>query len=167
MSAVLLAVERSLVVVLVSVMVLLAFTQVVLRNYLSMGVLWIDPFLRHVVLWVGFLGASLATQMEKHISIDLITRFVSARTTNLIRILTNLFSCLVAYILARAGWTFVEAEMESGTILLTVGTMDFPAWWFQLIIPLGFGLISFRFFLRNLEHLNEAIHPGSLESTTT
>jgi TRAP-type C4-dicarboxylate transport system permease small subunit len=157
-------VERSLVVTLVVIMVLLAFVQVVLRNYFSMGILWADPLLRHMVLWVGFLGASLATHREKHISIDLITRFVSVRATNLIRILTNLFACIISFVLARAGWTFLKAEMESQTTLLTIGTAELPAWWFQLIIPVGFGLISFRFFLRILEHINEALYPGSMDS---
>lgn len=160
----LLFIERSLVIALVVIMVLLAFVQVVLRNYFSMGILWADPLLRHMVLWVGFLGASLATQRERHISIDLITRFVSARAANLIRILTNLFACIVSYILARAGWTFLKAEMESESILLTIGTMEFPSWWFQVIIPAGFGLMCLRFFLRNLEHVNEALHPGSIDS---
>lgn len=160
-------IERSFVVALVATMVLLAFLQVVLRNYFSMGILWADPLLRHMVLWIGFVGASLATQHEKHISIDLITRFVSVRATNLIRIFTNLFACIVTYILAEAGWTFLKAEMESETTLLTIGTMEFPAWWFQLIIPVGFGLMCFRFLFRNLEHVNEALHPGSTGSPQT
>lgn len=160
-------VERSLVIVLVIIMLLLAFTQVVLRNYFAMGILWADPLLRHMVLWVGFLGASLATQREKHISIDLITRFVSSSATNLIRILTNLFACIVSYILAGAGWTFVKAEMESETVVLTIGTMEFYSWWFQLIIPVGFGLMCFRFFLRNLEHIRQALQPYSSNTTSS
>lgn len=162
-----LLVERSLVITLVTVMLLLAFTQVILRNYFSMGILWADPFLRHLVLWIAFLGASLATQREKHISIDLITRYVSSATTNLIRIITNLFACIVSYMLAQAGWTFVQAEMESQTVLLTIGTMEFPSWWFQLIIPAGFGLLSFRFFLRNLEHISQALHPPTTNPPST
>jgi len=159
-------VERSLVITLVTVMLLLAFTQVILRNYFSMGILWADPLLRHLVLWIAFLGASLATAREKHISIDLITRYVSPATTNLIRIVTNLFACIVSYVLAQAGWTFVRAEMDSQTVLLTIGVMEFPAWWFQLIIPVGFGLLSFRFFLRNLEHISRAFHPSTTNSPT-
>lgn len=164
-SAVLLFIERALVITLLAVMVLLAFVQVVLRNYFSMGILWADPLLRHMVLWVGFLGASLATQREKHINIDLVTRFVSPKTSNIIRIVTNLFAGIVSFILASAGWTFLKAEMESKTILLTVGTMDFPSWWFQVIIPVGFGLMGFRFLLRTLEHARKALHLNSIDSS--
>lgn len=152
-------IEGSLVVVMLGVMVLLAFTQVILRNVFSTGFLWADPFLRHMVLWMGFLGASLATQQEKHINIDLFTRFLSPRVTNIFRIVTNLFAGGVCYFLASAGYTFVQSEMASNDTLLTIGQMAFPAWWFQLIIPIGFGLMAFRFLIRSVEHVIEAFSP--------
>jgi TRAP-type C4-dicarboxylate transport system permease small subunit len=152
----LLAAERTVVVLLLTSMILLAFLQVVLRNALSVGFLWADPLLRHAVLWIGFLGASIATRQEKHINIDLVTRYTSPRVTNLIRIATNLFPAVVTYFLAQAGWVFLQSEMLSNESLVTVGTTDFPAWWFQAIIPAGFALISFRFLLKTIEHVVHA-----------
>lgn len=163
----LLVTERSLLVVLLSVMILLAFLQVILRNYFSTGFLWADPFLRHMVLWVGFFGASLATQKEKHINIDVITRFASPRSTNFVRIATNAFALIVCFALANAGWTFLRDEMESGSILLTFGTTEIPAWLFQSIIPFGFGLMAFRFGIRVLERVIEAYHPTKIDSMKT
>lgn len=150
---ILLAIERSLVVLLLSTMVLLSFLQVVLRNYFSTGILWADPFLRHLVLWVGFLGASLATQREKHINIDLITRFVGPKPTNVIRIVTYLFAAIVCFLLARAGLTFLNNEMQTGSSLFDIGNAEIPTWWFELIIPIGFSLIMFRFILRAIERI--------------
>lgn len=150
-------VERSLVVTLLSVMVLLAFLQVILRNYFSTGFLWADPFLRHMVLWVGFLGASLATQNEKHISMDILTRYASPKVANIVRILTNLFAATVCTVLANAGWTFLKSEMQSGGYLLTIGSTEFPAWWFQVVIPACFCLLAIRFTLRVAEHLYAAL----------
>jgi len=158
-SGVLTFVERTTIVLLLFVMLLLAFLQVILRNIFSTGMLWADPFLRHLVLWIGFIGASLATQQEKHINIDLVTRFVSPRVTNIARVLTNLFAGIICTLLSKAGWTFLESEQSVGDILLTIGAMKFPAWWFQLIIPLGFALMSFRFLLCAIEHSIEAFNP--------
>lgn len=153
-------VERAIVVLFLAMMVILAFTQVALRNIFSTGLLWADPFLRHLVLWIGFLGASLATQQEKHINIDLVTRFLSPRAANIVRVFTNLFAGGIGALLARAGWTFVDSERSSGVPLLTIGTVDFPGWWFQIIIPIGFGLMSFRFLIRATEHIIEAFNPA-------
>ncbi|MBI4549002.1 MAG: TRAP transporter small permease subunit [Ignavibacteriae bacterium] len=146
-------IERTLVVLLLGVMVLLAFSQVILRNVFSTGFLWADPLLRHMVLWVGFVGASLATQQEKHISIDLITRFVSPKIKTASRIMTNLLAGIVCAFLANAAWTFLLSEMESGDVLFTIGKTSFPLWWFEAIIPFGFAFIAFRFLLRVVEHV--------------
>ena len=146
-------IEKTIVVLFLSIMIVLAFAQVIMRNFFDTGLLWADPFLRHMVLWIGFLGASLATQQEKHINIDLVTRFFSPRNTNFVRIATNLFAAAVCFGLAKAGWTFLQSEIETGDILLTIGQKEFPAWWFQVIIPFGFGLMSFRFLLRTIEHI--------------
>jgi TRAP-type C4-dicarboxylate transport system permease small subunit len=154
----LLAVERSAVVLILTLMIALAFLQVVLRN-VAEGFLWADPLLRHAVLWIGFIGASIATRQEKHINIDLVTRFTSPRVTNLVRVATNLFAAFVTYQLARAGAVFLANEMEAADTLVTIGQTGLPAWWFQLIIPAGFGLMTFRFLLKVVEHVVEVFRP--------
>ena len=68
--------ETVLLVVILSVMILLSFLQVLLRNFFEQGILWGDILIRNLVLWVGFIGASLATRENKHINIDLFTRFL-------------------------------------------------------------------------------------------
>ena len=141
-------IESALLVLIVSVMVLLAFTQVVLRNLFDQGILWGDIFLRHLVLWVGFIGASLATRQEKHITIDLFGRMVSGRWKSVVQVLTNLFSAGVCLLLAYAGWNFVMEERVAGTIIFN----NIPAWYFQIIIPLGFLMMTFRFLILSLKY---------------
>lgn len=153
------AIERWTVVAILTSMILLAFLQVILRNFFSVGFLWADPLLRHAVLWVGFLGASIATRHEKHINIDMVTRFASRRVTNAVRIATNLFACLATYLLASAGMVFLESEKLSGDVLVTIGANALPAWWFELIIPAGFALMSLRFFVKACEHVVRAFRP--------
>ena len=154
-------IENSVIVALLAVMVLLAFVQVVLRNLFSTGFLWADPFLRHLVLWIGFMGASLATQQERHINIDVITRFLSPKTTTIITIATNVFAATICFFLAHAGWTFLVSEMTTEGSLFAIGQLEFPMWWFQTIIPIGFGLMSFRFFIKAVEHVIETAQSGN------
>jgi TRAP-type C4-dicarboxylate transport system permease small subunit len=142
-------IERGETIVLVSVlgiMVIFAFLQVVLRNIFHEGFLWGDILLRHLVLWVGFLGASLATREQKHINIDIFSRFMSDKGKIVVRLLTNLFSVFICYLLADASWTFVQDEKMVGSIIFA----DIPAWYFQTIIPLGFFLMAFRFLVLSL-----------------
>lgn len=133
--------ETYLVVIILTVMIVLSFAQVVLRNFWSQGILWGDILLRHLVLWVGFIGASLATREQKHINIDLFTRFLGKVPKTIIRLVINLFSALVCFLLADAGYTFVLDEKAMGTVLFG----EIQAWYFQIIIPVGFLLMSLRF----------------------
>lgn len=139
--------ENSLVVVIVTILVFMSFSQVILRNFFDAGLLWGDIFLRHLVLWVGFVGASLATRQEKHISIDALSRLLSEKSLPVVRMVVDIFSVGVCAVLARAGYIFVMYEYEAESVLFN----DVPAWIFQIIIPVGFALIGFRFLLRSIE----------------
>lgn len=145
--------ETALLVIVLTLMVIFAFLQVVLRNMFDEGILWGDILLRHLVLWVGFLGASLATREKKHINIDLFNRFLSQRGKEISQLITNLFSIFICILLTNASWTFVQDEKMMGTTLFA----DAPAWYFQIIIPIGFFLMAFRFFVHFLENIIGAV----------
>ena len=72
--------EDALLVILLSAMIALAGTQILLRNLLDTGFVWIDPMLRVLVLWLGLIGATVATRNDKHIQIDVLTRFFERNT---------------------------------------------------------------------------------------
>lgn len=131
---------------LLSLMVVLAFLQVVLRNIFSSGILWADILLRHMLLWLGFLGAAIATSENRHINIDALRRFLSPRVRSLVEVITNLFAAGICYLLSRASWTFVQGEIADKRTLFA----DIPSWYAQIIIPVGFGLLAVHFFIRVL-----------------
>jgi len=152
-------VENTLIIIILTVMVLMAFLQVLLRNFFETGILWGDVFLRHLVLWVGFLGASLATREEKHINIDILTRVIPKKYVPFVKIIVDIITIVICVLLAKAGYTFVHYEMEANTILF----QNIPAWYFQIIIPVGFSLIGFRFFLKLLEQLQSLFFKSTTE----
>src|SRR5208283_1473758 len=99
--------ERTLLVLFVFVMVGLSFLQVVLRNAFSFGFLWADPFLRYIVVWVGFFGAILATKDEKHFGLDILNRFLSPRSIHAVKTIIDALACVVAFLLAQAAVQFL------------------------------------------------------------
>ena len=139
--------ESWILVAIVLIMVILSFAQVVLRNVFDQGVLWGDIFLRHLVLWVGFIGASVATQEERHINIDVLNRLTKGRAKFFTQGIIYLFAAVVSYFLMQAAWSFVMDEKEYATILFN----DIPAWYMQIIIPIGFGLMTIRFFIHFIQ----------------
>ena len=131
---------------LLSAMILLATTQIALRNLLETGISWADPTLRILVLWLSLLGAMAATRDNNHIQIDLLSRFLPARARHWVQRLTDLFAAIVCALLSWHSGRFVLMEWEDGTLLFA----SVPAWACELILPIGFGIMALRFLLASL-----------------
>jgi TRAP-type C4-dicarboxylate transport system permease small subunit len=138
--------EKFTLAVMLSVMILLAFIQIILRNVFSSGIAWGDPLVRYLVLWVGFTGASLATREGKHITIEVFSRWLSERGNRYLQAISTLISALVCTLLVFAGWTFVLNEAKMGGTT----SLQIPIWIPQIIIPVAFAVMALRFFLRFL-----------------
>mgnify|MGYP001591433699 CR=1 FL=1 len=136
------------------VMIVMAFGQVVLRNFFNSSIEWGDVFLRHLVLWVGFFGATIATGEGRHLKIEFLAKMVNARTRKIFFIITNIFASIVCYFLFRASLVFITMERESASILI----LNFPTWYFITILPVGYAMISFRFVVAALHALVETLH---------
>lgn len=132
-----------LLIVLLLVMMFLVAGQVILRNVFSSGISWADIASKHMVLWVAFLGAMLATRGRQHIAIDALTRLFPRKTRNSIRIVLDLLAAYIAFVLAKAAYAFVIDERAMGTMLFD----DFPVWIAQIIIPFGFAMISLEYLI--------------------
>jgi len=130
-----------LLVLLLGVMIVMAFGQVVLRNFFDTSIEWGDIFLRHLVLWVGYFGAVIATGERRHLKIEFLTKIVPPKVRKVFFILTNLFAAAVSLLLMRAALSFVQLERESESLLI----LDLPTWWFITVIPFGYAVIAFRF----------------------
>jgi TRAP-type C4-dicarboxylate transport system permease small subunit len=144
-------VEQTLIVTFLGFMILLAFLQIVLRNFFSTGLDWGDQLLRNLVLWIGFIGATLATREGKHINIDVVSRWLPSLGKNVVTLITHLFSFFVCCGLTYAALKFIknEVQMENTTFL------NIPAWVPEMILPITFGLMTFRFGLRAFKNLSE------------
>jgi TRAP-type C4-dicarboxylate transport system permease small subunit len=150
-------IEGAVLIFLLLVMLFMAFGQVVLRNFFSGGIVWGDILLRHLVLWIGFLGAALATSGERHISIDALTRYLPERLKRAVATLTNIFAAFVCFLLFRASLTFIDFEIANKNTVFG----EVPSWIAQIIIPVGFGLLVFHFVVRAVLDAGKAIQKGA------
>jgi TRAP-type C4-dicarboxylate transport system permease small subunit len=135
--------ETVLLVALLATMVLLSFLQVLLRNLFGTGLLWADPLVRYLVLWVGFLGAALATSSDRHISIDALTRFFPPRAKCAVKSITTLFAGVTCGFLFNSSITFLSGEKASGSVAF----LSIPSWIALSIIPAGYVLLTAHFLL--------------------
>lgn len=134
-------IEDGLLVIMLSIMILLATLQILLRNLFDSGLFWADPALRMMVLWLALLGAIVATREERHIRIDLLSHYLNDRGKAIAQSVTDLFSALICSLISWHAGRLVFIEWQDGSRIFG----GLPTWLGELIIPVGFGLMALRF----------------------
>ena len=145
-----LAEDMVLLVILIS-MILLAGTQIFLRNLFDYSLFWGDEMLRLMVLWLTVAGGLAASRMNKHISIEVIDRFLPAGLQATTKIFIDLFTASVCGLFSWHSARFVMGSYEFGDTLM----MNTPAWMLQIILPVGFGLMAYRHLIWAVKRLLE------------
>jgi len=137
--------------IVISVLLMLGLTvlNIVLR-WFNTSILWIDPFVRHLVFLSAFLGGVLATGKDSHIRIDLATKLCERLESPGLSIWLNrlvyLVTMLATILLSKAGYDFYKVELEFGKEAF----LGIHSGFLVAIIPFGMGLISLRYFFRIL-----------------
>ena len=138
--------EDLLLATLLGAMIVLAVAQIVQRNLFDNGFVWTDELLRLLVLWLTMVGSIIASRNDHHIRMDLLINLLSPVWQIRLKRLVYLITAMACSGLAWASIRFVLMEAEFGSLLLG----SYPAWWFQIILPIGFSLIAWRYLLLTL-----------------
>jgi len=150
-------VEDAVLVIILTGMILLAAGQIVARNVFGIGFIWSDELLRMLVLWIAVAGAVAASRTDKHINIAILDRFLPPRVNDAVKIIIDLFTAGICAVITWYSINFVQTSYEYKDILL--GSV--PAWLLQLVLPIGFGLISWRYFVASLKRLVTQLRTGA------
>ena len=88
-------IEDGILIALLLVMIIMAVLQIALRNLFDSGILWGDTFVRVLVLWIGLIGAMIASRKKHHISIDVMSRYLPFHLKNLSDLIVCLFTTVI------------------------------------------------------------------------
>lgn len=127
-------------------MLLMTVSNIVLRWFDS-HVLWFEPAVRYLVFISAFLGGTIATGKRTHIGIDLIGKYFETKKMwkahRWVGRIIDIISFVVLIYLTKACIDFVAEEAKYGRADVFIGI---HAKYLASIIPIGFGLICYRFF---------------------
>ena len=138
--------ENAVLFLLLGGLIVLATSQIALRNIFSTGLPWADPVVRMMVLWLALVGGIVAGRDRKQIAIDVVTRLLPERARRIADTASCLFTSAVTTALAWHSLRFVRDSYAFGDTVFN----GWPAWIFQIILPIGFASIAYRYFLRAL-----------------
>jgi TRAP-type C4-dicarboxylate transport system permease small subunit len=144
-------VETAAIVMLLSGLILLASAQIVLRNVFSVGFTWADGLTRLLVLWIALVGALAAASEGKHIRMGALVTYLPLRLQRAAEVTVDLAAAAVSGLLSWYAWAFVRDSRTFGDTVLNGA----PAWTVQLIMPIVFALISYRYVLRAIRQIRQ------------
>ena len=150
-------VEDAILVGLLLLMIGMAVTQIFLRNLFGAGIVWSDVMVRILVLWVGLVGAMVASRQDNHIAIDILDRYLPERAKVYTNFVVRLFTALICTIVAYYSMLFVQMEFTDGGMAFA----RVPNWLCEAIIPFAFTVIALRYFLLSFVNLKKIVKSGS------
>lgn len=113
--------------------------EVISRIFNSTGIVASSVLVQHLTLWVGFLGAVIATRRNKLLSLTTKPLFSTTKIIEWKNLVGKITSIFIVLLLAYGSWELVQVEMD-----FPVKIAPFISRWFaQLIMPVGFLFIAF------------------------
>jgi len=149
--------EESILVGMLLLIIGIAVIQIVLRNLFEGGLVWGDMLVRIMVLWLGLVGAMVASRKGHHIKIDVVTRYLPNRVKDIINCIVEFFSAAVCSCMAYYSFQFIRMEFEDGGAVIG----QIPAWACEAIIPVAFTVIALRYIIISSISFTKIIKPSS------
>ena len=134
------AIEDGVAALALAAMVVLPLAEILVRRVFGVGVPGSGPFVQHLTLWIGFLGAAIAAREGKLLVLATGAFVPEGRPRRAAAVFTAAVAACMATILACGAVQLVATERETGTIIAA----NVPAWVGQLALPIGFALIALR-----------------------
>lgn len=132
--------ENLIVVLALGVMMLLPVAEIVLRKFAGMGVPASATIVQHLVLAVGMLGGAIAARDNRLLALSAAAQWFKGGVLTFSRIVGYGFAAAVSAALTIASWEFVLSQRSLGKVF----AYGVEVWVIQLLLVVGFGLITVR-----------------------
>ena len=132
--------ENLIVVLALGVMMLLPVLEVVLRKFFETGLPASATIVQHLVLAVGMLGGAIAARENRLLSLSVATHWFKGGALTIARVFSHGFAAAITGLLTAASWQFVQSQRSLGKEF----AYGIPTWVVQLLIVIGFALVTVR-----------------------
>lgn len=140
--------EQALLFAILTAVVLVASAHAIKEKITHLGLWWSYDVIRGGTFSIGMIGAAYATQQQRHLAMDLISRKIPPRFRLLLAAAIEIFTIAVCSMLVYSGWHQIDATgVETGRHL-------FQAKSIVVFLPIGAGLIALHAFLHLVIHLD-------------
>lgn len=155
-------VEETLLVVLLLVMCVVIFVGTVGRFTNLFVITWAEELARYCMIWIIFLGISVAARKGEHFSVQALDLFLPQKIMNIISIIKTVLVVAFNFFAAYWGIHILKYQMSTGQ---KTPSLQWPMWSIYLAIPLGLIIMAIRYGMytyRALKNLKEDKEGGQI-----
>lgn len=134
--------EELFIAALILVASFLLFANVVARYGFNTAVLGAEELVRYMIIWLVFIGGSVAARKGIHIGVDAVLSIVGPSIARVISAVVLVFCIGFCIALAVYGFELVSATHSFGQ---RSAALRIPFWIAQVAIPIGAVLMALRF----------------------
>jgi TRAP-type C4-dicarboxylate transport system permease small subunit len=123
---------ETMVIVMSTVIVSIVTIEVILRYVFSSSLIFTEELSRYLMVWVVFLGSSIAVRDGAHIRISMALNFLPLQWQRAAAVTADLLILVFLGVTAVEGIRILPKQLSQMPT-----TLDVPMFWFYLAIPVG------------------------------
>ena len=121
-------------------MMFVPVVEIVLRRTVHRGISGATLIVQQFTLIVGMLGGAIAAREGRLLALSALAAVLRGRTKTVVTIFSHSFAAAVSAFLCAASAQFVRSEIPTDQVI----AYGIKAWYVQLLLPIGFGVIALR-----------------------
>jgi C4-dicarboxylate transporter, DctQ subunit len=126
--------------VLITLAMLSVSFEVVLRFFFNRVITGMFECIEFAMLLIPLLGAAWLLRNDGHIEIDIVTSYSSPKVRAFLKLMTSALTAVICGIVTWYGVLCTWDNYRRG--VQTWGALVFPKYWFIIIVPIGFLLLT-------------------------
>lgn len=126
------------------VMISLTFVNVVSRFALHMALSFTEEIVTGLFVIASLAGTSVAVRNQSHLGLDFVIGFMPKKVQKLLAVAANILAVILCVVMFYYGVLMVQQEMFLQQV---TSTMQWPEWIYGLTVPVGAGILVFRYIL--------------------
>ncbi len=135
-----------------AIMVIVIFTQVVMRYVFNNSLSWSEEFARYLFVWFSWMGVSAGLKDGEHLKVEILSAALTKRgfmkTKEIINILVSLIWLATTLIVTYYGLEVVMKQMD---LKVLTPAMRFPVWFGYLSIPACSSVVGIRLIVKIID----------------
>lgn len=135
-------VEKVVMSVLLTAMVVVTFSQVIARYVFNSGTVWALELTVFLFAWLVLLGAAQLAREGRHIGIDALIAVLKPRGRQIAGLIASGASILYALMMLSGAWTYFSKFYRLG---IPAKELPIPTWVALLVLPISFAVLALRF----------------------